>query len=164
MKTKHLMIPALLAAVFASAPGFAQDRDHGDRSQGWSQNDRAQSDRNQNDRNQNDRYQNDRKQNWNQGDRNGDRRDGYQARGGGRYGNEGYGGEHRWDGAGPEHSWRRGDRLPSQYRSHQYVVDDWRGHHLRRPPRGYHWVQSGGDYVLTAIATGVIADLIINSR
>jgi Ni/Co efflux regulator RcnB len=44
------------------------------------------------------------------------------------------------------------------------VVDDWRGHRLRQPPRGYHWVQTGGDYVLAAIATGVITDLIINSR
>jgi Ni/Co efflux regulator RcnB len=171
MKTKHLIIPAMLAALCASAPGFAQDRDHSgdrDRNQSWNQNDRSQNDRSQNERDQNDRNQNwnqnDRNRSWNQSDRGGERRDGYQARGGGRYGNEGYGGEHRWDGAGPEHSWHRGDRLPSQYRSHQYVVDDWRGHHLRRPPRGYHWVQSGGDYVLTAIATGVIADLIINSR
>jgi Ni/Co efflux regulator RcnB len=175
MKAKHLMIPALLAAFVASAPGFAQDRGN------WSQNDRGnQADRgnwNQNDRgnssqndrgnwNQDNRANQSDRGNWNQdnrdrgGDR--DRRDGYQARGGGRYGDEGYGGERRWDGAGPEHSWHRGDRLPSRYRSHQYVVDDWRGHHLRQPPRGYHWVQSGGDYVLAAIATGVIADLIIN--
>ena len=65
-------------------------------------------------------------------------------------------------GAGPDHNWRRGDRLPAQYRSHQYVVDDWRGHRLSAPPRGYQWVQNGGDYVLVAIATGVIASLILN--
>ena len=70
----------------------------------------------------------------------------------------------RWDGAGPRHDLRRGGRLPDQYRNRQYVVDDWRGHRLRQPPRGYHWVQTGGDYVLAAIATGVITDLIINSR
>lgn len=139
MKTKHLVIPAFLAAVFASAQGFAQDRDHGDRDQNYSQNDRNRDDH-------------------------GDRHDGNQARGGGRAGDEGYGGGHHWDGAGPEHNWHRGDRLPENYRSNQYVVSDWRGHHLRQPPRGYHWVQSGNDYVLTAIATGVIADLIINSR
>jgi len=56
----------------------------------------------------------------------------------------------------------RGDRLPMQYRDRQYVVDDWRGHQLRQPPRGYHWVQSGGDYLLVAIATGIIADLLLN--
>jgi Ni/Co efflux regulator RcnB len=60
-------------------------------------------------------------------------------------------------GAGPSHSFYRGDRLPYAYRSRHYVVDDWRGHHLYAPPQGYHWVQAGGDYVLAAIATGVIA-------
>ncbi len=60
------------------------------------------------------------------------------------------------------HHWRRGDRLPTEYRSRQYVVDDWRGHHLSAPPRGYHWVQANGDYVLVAIATGVIASILLN--
>jgi Ni/Co efflux regulator RcnB len=65
-------------------------------------------------------------------------------------------------GAGPERSYYRGERLPPQYNQHQYVVDDWRGHGLHSPPRGYHWVQTGGDYVLAAIATGLIVDLLIN--
>ena len=65
-------------------------------------------------------------------------------------------------GAGPGHSFYRGDRLPMNYRGHQYVVDDWHGHGLRSPPRGYHWVQTGGDYVLVAIASGVIAELLLN--
>jgi Ni/Co efflux regulator RcnB len=70
----------------------------------------------------------------------------------------------RWveRGAGPNHDFRRGERLPAQYRHNQYVVDDWRGHHLSAPPRGYHWVQTGGDYVLVAIATGVILQLLLN--
>jgi Ni/Co efflux regulator RcnB len=66
-------------------------------------------------------------------------------------------------GAGPDHNFRRGGRLPPQYRSPQYVVNDWRGHHLSAPPRGYHWVQTGGDYVLAAIATGVIASILLNN-
>ena len=70
---------------------------------------------------------------------------------------------HNNRGAGPNNSWHRGDRIPVQYRSHQYVVDDWRGYHLSAPPRGYHWVQSGGDYLLVAIATGVILQLLINN-
>ncbi|WPB58799.1 RcnB family protein [Xylophilus sp. GOD-11R] len=65
-------------------------------------------------------------------------------------------------GAGPDHRFHRGDRLPAEYRSRQYVVDDWRGHRLSAPPRGYQWVQVGGDYVLAAIATGVIASLFLN--
>jgi Ni/Co efflux regulator RcnB len=66
-------------------------------------------------------------------------------------------------GAGPNHAFRRGDRLPAEYRHRQYVVDDWRGHNLSAPPRGYHWVQTGGDYVLVAIATGVILQLLLNN-
>ncbi|MEO5794715.1 MAG: RcnB family protein [Rhodoferax sp.] len=66
-------------------------------------------------------------------------------------------------GAGPDHNFRRGGRLPSQYRSNQYVVDHWRDHHLSAPPRGYHWVQTGGDYVLVAIATGIIAQVLLGN-
>jgi Ni/Co efflux regulator RcnB len=65
-------------------------------------------------------------------------------------------------GAGPSHSFYRGDRLPAEYRYRSYVVDDWRNHHLSAPPRGYHWVQTGGDYVLVAIATGIILQLMLN--
>jgi Ni/Co efflux regulator RcnB len=66
-------------------------------------------------------------------------------------------------GAGPDHQYHRGDRLPAEYRNRSYVVDDWRGHHLSAPPRGYHWVQTGSDYVLVAIATGVILQLLLNN-
>jgi Ni/Co efflux regulator RcnB len=67
----------------------------------------------------------------------------------------------RGRGAGPDHRFHRGDRLPGDFRGRQYVVDDWRGHHLSAPPRGQHWVQVGADYVLVAIATGVIAQIIL---
>lgn len=66
-------------------------------------------------------------------------------------------------GAGPDHRWNRGDRIPPAYRSRSYVVDDWRGHRLSAPPRGYQWVQYGGDYLLVAIATGVIASMILGN-
>lgn len=65
-------------------------------------------------------------------------------------------------GAGPQHSYYRGDRLPIEYRHRTYVVDDWRGHRLSAPPRGQQWVQIGGDYVLIAIATGIIVQLLLN--
>ncbi|MGC3987642.1 MAG: RcnB family protein [Pseudorhodoferax sp.] len=67
----------------------------------------------------------------------------------------------RGRGAGPDQRWHRGDRLPGDFRGRQYVVDDWRGHHLSAPPRGHRWVQVGADYVLVAIATGVIAQIIL---
>jgi Ni/Co efflux regulator RcnB len=70
---------------------------------------------------------------------------------------------HDQRGAGPDHSYYAGGRLPNQYRSRQYVVNDWRGHNLSAPPRGYHWVQTGSDYVLVAIATGVILQLLLNN-
>lgn len=65
-------------------------------------------------------------------------------------------------GAGPNHSFYRGDRLPPEYRHRQYVVEDWRGHNLRAPPRGYHWVQNGADYLLVGIATGMILELFLS--
>jgi Ni/Co efflux regulator RcnB len=65
-------------------------------------------------------------------------------------------------GAGPDHDWQRGSRLPREYRDSRYVVNDWRGHHLSPPPRGYHWVQVDGDYVLAAVATGIILDTLLS--
>ena len=68
--------------------------------------------------------------------------------------------DHYYYGArGPD--WRRGGYVPYQYRSRQYVVNDWRGHHLSAPPRGHQWVQVGGDYVLMAVATGLIVNLLL---
>ena len=57
---------------------------------------------------------------------------------------------------------RRGGYIPYEYRSRQYFVNDWRGHQLSAPPRGYQWVQVGSDYVLIALATGLIANLILS--
>jgi Ni/Co efflux regulator RcnB len=60
-------------------------------------------------------------------------------------------------------SWRRGDRLPSYYRS-QYREIDWRRQHLRQPPRGYHYVRDDntGEYLLVGIATGVILSILLS--
>jgi Ni/Co efflux regulator RcnB len=66
-------------------------------------------------------------------------------------------------GAGPDHEFRQGGRLPPEYRGRQYVVEDWHNHHLSAPPRGYHWVQNGGDYLLVAITTGVILQLLLSN-
>jgi len=66
-------------------------------------------------------------------------------------------------GIGPHHEFHRGDRIAVEYRHRNYVVDDWRAHHLSAPPRGYHWVQVGADYALIAIATGVILDVLLGN-
>lgn len=65
--------------------------------------------------------------------------------------------------AGPRHpDWRKGDRLDQDYRNRQYVVDDWHGYGLRQPPRGYQWVGVGGDFLLVAVASGVIAQVVLS--
>jgi Ni/Co efflux regulator RcnB len=61
-------------------------------------------------------------------------------------------------------AWRRGERLPPYYRSRFVVVRDYDHYHLRRPPRGYHWVRDDrGEYLLVGIATGIILGLAFGS-
>ncbi|MES2106070.1 MAG: RcnB family protein [Pseudomonadota bacterium] len=64
---------------------------------------------------------------------------------------------------GERHRYQKGERLPPEYRGRQYVVENWREHRLSPPPRGYQWVQSGGDYVLAAVATGLILQVLLNN-
>lgn len=75
-----------------------------------------------------------------------------------------YGHYRNWHDRGEHEGWyRRGGYLPVEYRSSRYVVYDWREARLREPPRGYHWVRSdNGDFLLVAITTGVIVDLLLN--
>ena len=40
---------------------------------------------------------------------------------------------------------------------------DYRQYHLNEPPRGYEWRSVDGNYVLAAVATGVIASVVIAS-
>ena len=47
--------------------------------------------------------------------------------------------------------WGRGDQV------------DYKQHHLKAPPRGYEWRQVDGNYVMAAVATGVIASVIVAS-
>lgn len=64
-----------------------------------------------------------------------------------------------------QHHWARGQRIPTQYRSSRYVVTDYNRYHLRRPPRGYHWVRDdNGNFLMVAITTGIITSLLLNSQ
>jgi Ni/Co efflux regulator RcnB len=47
--------------------------------------------------------------------------------------------------------WNRGERV------------DYRHYHLSAPPRGYEWRQVDGNYVLAAVATGLIASVVVAS-
>lgn len=55
-------------------------------------------------------------------------------------------------------AWRRGAYLPPYYRG--YVIHDYGRYRLRPPPRGYAWYRVGDDYLLAAIASGLIFDII----
>jgi Ni/Co efflux regulator RcnB len=55
-------------------------------------------------------------------------------------------------------AWRRGAYLPPTYRG--YVVNDYGRYRLRPPPRGYQWYRVDNDYMLAAITTGLIFDII----
>lgn len=72
-------------------------------------------------------------------------------------------GRHNGRGAGPKHNFHKGGYISREYRHKQYVVSDWRGRHLHAPPRGYQWVQTGPDYVLIAISTGIIAQIVLSN-
>lgn len=56
--------------------------------------------------------------------------------------------------------WTQGQRLPASYRGRAYVVDHSR-YGLRAPPRGYQYTRVDNDVVLTAVATGLIASVIV---
>ena len=56
--------------------------------------------------------------------------------------------------------WSYGQRLPAAYASRAYVVNDYHRYGLRAPPHGYHYVRSGDDVVLAAIAGGLITAVI----
>ena len=57
---------------------------------------------------------------------------------------------------------RRGGYIPREFRNRQYVITDYRPYRLSRPPYGHQWVQVGADYVLIAMATGLIAHIVLN--
>jgi Ni/Co efflux regulator RcnB len=62
---------------------------------------------------------------------------------------------------GPPHNggWRQGDH----YTGNRVVVNDWQHHGLHRPPQGYEWVNYGGQYMMIALTTGIIASVIASS-
>ena len=107
-------------------------------------------------------------QNWNghrDGDRRGDRHDNRgdrrdDHRGGNRWqtwaGQNGY--------TGYRGSWRTGQRY-GNWRNSRYYVNDYGSYGLPAPRRGYRYYRdNNGDIVMAAIATGVIASILSNSR
>jgi Ni/Co efflux regulator RcnB len=51
--------------------------------------------------------------------------------------------------------WKKGDRLPTEFRDRQYVIDDYKQYNLPAPRKGARWVGVGAEYYLVA-PNGVI--------
>jgi Ni/Co efflux regulator RcnB len=136
IRSKTIAVIAATLALSSVGGAFAQDRNHGPGRDGrdgrYEQRDQRHDGRHDNSRGNDDRN---------------DYRDGRQ------YDRRGY--------PQPHAEWKRGGRVPTDYRGRNYVVNDYRAYHLNAPPRGYQWVGVGGDYVLAAIATGIIAQIIV---
>jgi Ni/Co efflux regulator RcnB len=59
--------------------------------------------------------------------------------------------------------WKKGYHM-KQEDWHRAQPVDYRHYHLSEPPRGYEWRSVDGNYVLAAVATGVIASAIVASQ
>jgi Ni/Co efflux regulator RcnB len=59
--------------------------------------------------------------------------------------------------------WKKGATMRKEDWSRGEHID-YKEHHLRAPPHGYEWRQVDGNYVLAAVATGVIASAIVASE
>lgn len=144
MKSRTLICALAAATLSFSSLSFAQPNDRGrDRGPHDRQAQQHRADRD-NDRRGPQRWDNDRRGNHRADSRRNDHR----------------ANQFHYGARGPE--WRRGGYVPREYRNRHYVVSDWRGHRLSAPPRGHQWVQVGGDYVLMAVATGLIVNLLLN--
>jgi len=139
-----LLLSLTLASTSVMADGRGRDKDERGNSQGYSQrDDRGEYRKRDRDERRHERdHRDDRYSDYRRDDRR-DRRDDRAY----------YNSARRW---------HEGERIESRYRDRAYYVNDWDHHHLRRPPRGHVWVQVGGDYVLMAVATGIIASIILN--
>jgi len=61
------------------------------------------------------------------------------------------------------HRWQRGQRFDRRYASNYMVISNPSYYRLRPAPYGYHWVRSGNDAVLVALASGIIGALVANA-
>ena len=147
-RTFSRITASLLAALaLATAPGLAlaDDWDHGDR---HGHHDDRRDDR---------RDWRDDRRDWRDDRR--DSRQGYR---------EGYRDADYRPGPPPHapawgYRYSRGARYYDAYRGPVYVVQRYPDYHLRRPPPGYHWVRDDrGNFLMVAIATGIIADILLN--
>lgn len=65
--------------------------------------------------------------------------------------------------AAPYRIWAPGQYIPRGYWSggwSPYMIADWRGYGLRRPPYGYGWVRYHDDLLLIALADGLVREIL----
>ena len=155
MNKKALVFAIMAVSLSAGASAFAQDNGYRqDRNDRYERSDHdGRQARDGRDGRDERRYDNDRR------DHRGDGRDG-------RWDNHGrndyrpsYSRNHGYDNA-PQHNFRRGGYVSHDYRGSRYVVSDWHRYRLSAPPRGMQWVQADNDYLLVALATGLIAQVV----
>ncbi len=73
--------------------------------------------------------------------------------------------DHRNDGHNNSHrhpEWHNGGKIQHGNWARGHKVD-YRARHLRQPPRGYEWREVDGNYVMAAVATGLIASIILSN-
>jgi Ni/Co efflux regulator RcnB len=56
--------------------------------------------------------------------------------------------------------WKKGYHMKDEDWKRAQPID-YRTYHLKAPPRGYEWREVDGNYVLAAVATGIIASAIV---
>jgi Ni/Co efflux regulator RcnB len=133
---KKLVTGLLVLSLLGSSASFAEARD------GRRDRDRDGDRREHNERNW---RNNDGERHWRRGDHDGRRYEGRRH-------------QRRWN-------WTRGNRFDWHYfRPHYRYVDNWSYYHLRRPPRGYRWVRVDGDFLLVALATGIILEIFAHNN
>jgi Ni/Co efflux regulator RcnB len=145
MKTRLSLLIAAAVIGMSAGPVMAQSHGHGGDDHGdYGKNDKHQDKRDEKRDDRSDDRGDDR------GDDRHDRRDDRRY-----YGMHDRGRHEGW--------YRRGGYVPREYRDGRYVVTDWHRERLREPPRGYHWVRSdNGDFLLVAVATGIITELLLH--
>ena len=66
---------------------------------------------------------------------------------------------------GKHRGWHKGEKIEVVYLQPRYHVEDYHHYHLSPPPRGHRWVRTDdGKFILVAVATGIIADILLHHR
>ena len=157
MNTRHLLTAALAAATLGMAGTASADDDrrhgprgefraeqrHDHRAPGW-------------DDRRDGRWDNRRDDRWD--DRRFERHGGYTVQRDVRIVHE-----HRYGPRAGGPRWHRGGYVPRDVWQHRRVSVNHQHHpRLYAAPRGHQWVQVDGEFLLVAVATGLIANVILN--